>query len=218
MIKPSLTKIGIMLLISCSVVQTGCITPYRPSEAAILDAKFSAEVKPRIALLPPRFSLGSSSGIESGSELSLGRMIVEKLRKRVPQVWVSPEDAVSLIQDANVLPEYEALLDGFQKTGIASKARLAKIGTAVNCPYIALCNLNYSQETSPRWIGVFRYGRVTIQVLSVATGAVVFEGIGKGETGPGYGSRDMGTNYVFRLAASDVISQLPGSHDEDEAR
>lgn len=200
------------LLICISIAVGGCASSYAVRRnPTVLDAGFAAQVRPKIALLPPRFSLGTVGGVEIGSELALGRLIVQRLKTNASQEWLAPEETVSAIQDANALPDYEALLDGFQKTGIASKTRLAKIGEAVKAPYIALCNLRYNQYEKPGWLGTFRSAQMTIQVLSITTGTVVFEGIGTGETGPGYGTRDEGTEYVFRVAADEIIGQFPGS-------
>lgn len=187
-----------ILLISCA---TGSGT------ATVLDKSFQP-VNTKISLLPPRFKFDATGSIDVGSEQSIGRMVYNSLVQRTPSDWLSPEESVSLIQDANVLSEYESLLDGYQKTGIPSKSKLMILSETVKCPYIALCQIDY-KVTGITGMSNYRIAGLTIQVLSAADGKVVLELVGNAQCGSG--GYDIGAVPIMQKAIDEAISYFPGA-------
>ncbi|KQC03887.1 MAG: hypothetical protein APR54_09085 [Candidatus Cloacimonas sp. SDB] len=172
----------------------------------ILDTSFNPESK--ISLLPPRFNFESTGNIGIGSEVTVGRMIYDLLVERTPADWLSPEESVSLIQDADVLEDYEELLEGYQRTGIPSKAKLQSIMGAVECPYIALCQIDH-RISGVQGMSGYRFTNITIQILSAAEGKVVLELLGEAECGSG--SFDVGASKLMETAINKAINFYPGS-------
>ena len=184
---------------------SGCATG--SGTVTILDPNFNP-VNSKISLLPPRFRFESSGSIEVGSEQNIGRMIYNSLYQRTSTDWLSPDESVSLIQDANVLDAYESLLDGYQKTGIPSKAKLTTLSKALNCPYLALCQIDH-RVTGVIGMSGYRHASITIQVLSAKNGKVVLELIGNAECGSG--SYDIGATSLMKKAIDEVTSCFPGA-------
>lgn len=187
-----------LLIMSCA---TGSGT------ATVMDKSFQA-ANSKISLLPPRFKFDASGSIDIGSEQSIGRMVYNSLIQRTPSEWLSPEESVSLIQDANVLNEYESLLDGYQKTGIPSKSKLMKLSETVKCPYIALCQIDY-KVTGILGMSNYRIAGLTIQVLSANDGKVVLEIVGNAQCGSG--AYDIGAVEIMQKAIDEAISYFPGA-------
>jgi hypothetical protein len=194
----SLVLFTSFLLISCA---TGSGT------ATVLDKSFNPE-NSKISLLPPRFKFDATGTIDIGSEQSIGRMVYNTLVQRTSSDWLSPEESVSLIQDANVLDEYEALLDGYQKTGIPSKSKLMILSETVKCPYIALCQIEY-KITGITGMSNYRIAGLTIQVLSANDGKVVLELVGSAQCGSG--GYDIGAVEIMQKAIDEAISYFPGA-------
>lgn len=187
-----------LLIMSCA---TGSGT------ATVIDKSFQA-ANSKISLLPPRFKFESSGYIDIGSEQSIGRMVYNSLVQRTPSEWLSPEESVSLIQDANVLDEYEALLDGYLKTGIPSKSKLMKLSETVKCPYIALCQIDH-KVTGIKGESNYRIAGLTIQVISANDGKVVLEIVGNAQCGSGV--YDIGADKLIQKAIDEAISYYPGA-------
>jgi len=171
------------------------------------DPSFNASTA-KIALLPPRYALGSPTGIVIGAERKFGSIIFSTLIERTNSQWLSPDEGVSKIQDANVLPEYEALLDGYQKTGIPSRDRLAKISNAVGSPYVALCTINY-YVSGILGMSDYRVASLTLQVLSAQSGQVILEISGKANCGSG--GYDIGEDKLLKLTADEAINYYPNA-------
>ena len=197
--------IFIALLFLVTILESGCATS--SGTATILDKSFNPD-NSKISLLPPRFKFGSTGAIEVGSEQSIGRLIYNSLNDRTSSKWLSPEESVSLIQDANVLDEYESLLDGYLKTGIPSKTKLMKLSKSLNCPYIALCQIDH-KVTGTIGMGNYRLASITIQVLSANDGKVVLEISGSGQCGSG--GYDIGAAQLIQKVTDEAISYYPGA-------
>jgi hypothetical protein len=161
-----------------------------------------------IALLPPRYALGAATGIVIGKDRKFGDLIFKTLKRRTSSQWTPSDDAVSKIQDANALPEYEALLDGYQKTGIASKDRLQKIGAVIGVQNIALCTISYS-VSGIMGMSNYRNASLTFQILSTQTGQVLLEIMGTAECGSG--AYDIGEDKLFQKTVDAAINYYPSA-------
>jgi hypothetical protein len=193
----------LFVFLVCSFVLAGCATG--SGSISLRDPSLNTATA-RISLLPPRYALGVPNGIVIGAERKFSGIIFSTLTDRTNSQWVSPDDAVSKIQDANVLPEYEALLDGYQKTGIPSRDRLIKISNAVGTPYIALCTINYYVSGTTATTG-YRVASLTLQLISAQSGQVVLEISGKGDCGSG--GYDIGEDKILQRAANEAINYYP---------
>lgn len=193
------------VVLSTSILVMSCATG--SGTATVLDKNFQP-LDAKISLLPPRFKFNASGSIDIGSEQSIGRMVYNSLLQRTSSKWLSPEESVSLIQDANVLNDYETLLDGYQKTGIPSKSKLMILSGTLKCPYIALCQIDY-KVTGILGHSNYRIAGLTIQVLSANDGKVVLELVGNAECGSG--AYDIGATEVMQKAIDEAISYYPGA-------
>lgn len=189
-------------LLSCAS-GSGSITIY--------DQSFQANNN-KIALLPPRFKFTNTGSIDLGSEIKIGRLIYNTLRKRTQAIWLSPEESVSLIQDANILDQYESLLDGYTKTGIPSKSKLMILSKTLNSPYIALCQVDY-KVTGIMGEANYRLAGLTFQVLSANEGKVVLELVGNAQCGSG--AYDIGATGVMQMAIDEAIKYFPNAKYND---
>lgn len=197
-ILPLIILLVSILLVSCAT-GGGTLTTF--------DKSFRSE-NAKISLLPPRFDFDATGSIESGSEQKIGQMIYNTLVKRTSSEWVSPDKSVSLIQEANVLNEYESFLDGYKKTGIPSKSRLEVLSETVKTPYIALSQIEH-KVTGNIGMSNYRITNVTILVLSATKGKVVLEVVGNAQCGSG--TYDIGAVALMQKSIDEAISKFPGA-------
>ena len=195
----------LVIILFASILVSSCATT--SGTVTVLDKSFNP-VNSKISLLPPRFKFESSGAIDIGTERSVGRMVYISLVQRTKAEWLSPEESVSLIQDANVLSEYESFLDGYLKTGIPSKKNLIKLSETVDCPYITLCQIDY-RVTGIEGISNYRLASLTIQVISANEGKVVLELVGNAQCGSG--AYDIGATVLMQKAIDEAIAYFPGA-------
>ena len=193
----------VVIIILASILVSSCATT--SGTATVLDKSFNP-VNSKISLLPPRFKFESSGAIDIGTEQSVGRMVYNSLVQRTTAEWLSPEESVSLIQDADILNDYESFLDGYLKTGIPSKTKLIKLSETVDCPYITLCQIDYN-VTGIEGISNYRLASLTIQVISTNEGKVVLELVGNAQCGSG--GYDIGAAPLMQNAIDEAISYFP---------
>ncbi|MEI8102452.1 MAG: hypothetical protein WCG61_02875 [Chlorobium sp.] len=192
-----------MMLLMAVAVLAGCATG--SGGITLKDDSFKVK-NANVALLPPRLALGSNTGIVIGIEHKAKDVIYNELTIRTTSNWIAPDDAVSKIQDANVLTEYEAFLDGYVRTGIPSKDKLAKIGKAIGSDYIALATISH-QVSGRIGMGGYRQAGMSLQVLSVNNGKLVLEVSGDADCGSG--AYDVGADALINQAAKQAISYYP---------
>lgn len=193
------------IILFASILVSSCA--YVSGAVTVLDKNFNP-VNSKISLLPPRFKFESRGAIDIGTEQSIGRMVYTSLVQRTTAEWLSPEKSVSLIQDANVLSEYESFLDGYLKTGIPSKTKLIKLSETVDCPYITLCQIDY-RVTGVESLSDYRLASLTIQVISANDGKFVLELVGNAQCGSG--AYDIGAIPLIQKAIDKAISYFPGA-------
>jgi len=111
-------------------------------------------------------------------------MIYNSLENRITASWLSPEESIALIQNAKIRNEYDSLLKDYQKTWIPDQSKLIEISEAVNCPYLALCQIDH-RITGNDATSHYRLTNITIQIISASNRKVVLELVGNAECGSG---------------------------------
>jgi len=162
-----------------------------------------------IALFPPQYSFGNEGqSLEAGSELMIGEMVYTILEQRTSSIWMSPDETVTFIQDAELIDVYVKLIEGYQKSGIISKTRLKKLTDAVGTPYIAVCEVSHRVSGVTGMSG-YRSTSITLQVLSSANGKVVLELLGNAQCGSG--GYDVGAGELMKMSIDKAVDHYPGA-------
>jgi hypothetical protein len=162
----------------------------------------------KISILSPIFKFGSAGTIDDETELNIGKMIYNSLESRILASWLSPEESIALIKNAKIENDYESLLNDYQKTWISNKSKLIEISKSVNCPYIAICQIDH-RVTGSDATSHFRLTNITIQIISADDGKVVLELVGDAECGSG--GHDIGVVKLIQRAVDKAISNYPGA-------
>jgi hypothetical protein len=196
----------IVLIVFSSMIISSCGTG-GSGTVPILDDSFNP-VNLKISLLSPIFKFGSAGTIDDESVLNIGKMIYNSLESRIPAKWMSPEESIALIQNAKKQNEYESFLNDYQKTWIPDNSKLIEISESVNCPYIALCQIDH-RVTGSDATSHYRLTGITIQVISANSGKVVLELVGNAECGSG--GHDIGAVKLIQKAIDEAISKYPGA-------
>jgi hypothetical protein len=195
----------IILIVFTSIIISSCATGN--SGSISIDDSFSL-INLKISILSPVFKFGSAGTIDDESVLNLSKMIYNSLESRISAKWLSPEESITLIKNANMLKEYESFLNDYQKTWISDKSKLIEISESVNCPYIAICKIEHlvtgSDATSH-----YRITNINIQIISADNGKVVLELVGDAECGSG--GHDIGVVKLIQKAVDKAISNYPGA-------
>jgi len=200
----------IILIVFTSILVSSCGTG-GSGTVSIIDDSFNP-VNSKISLLSPIFKFGSAGTIDDESVLSIGKMVYNSLERRISAKWLSPEESVTLIQNAKIQNEYETFLEDYQKTEIPNKSKLIEISESVNCPYIALCQIDH-KVTGSDATSHYRLISITIQVISANNSNVVLELVGNAECGSG--GHDIGVVKLIQKAIDEAISKYPGAKPVD---
>lgn len=204
--KHTFTFLFIVTITISSILFFSCATG--SGSASVKDKSFNPDVA-SIALFPPQQSFGTEGqSLEIGSEQLMGEIVYASLVQRTSSNWMSPDETVTRIQDAELLDDYIKLLEGYQKTGILSKTRLQKLTAVVGTPYIALCEVSH-RVTGITGMQGYRYTSITLQVLSSEDGKVVLELLGNAQCGSG--GYDVGAGELMKKSIDEAINHYPGA-------
>ncbi|HEY5594766.1 MAG TPA: hypothetical protein VIL61_06370 [Nitrospiria bacterium] len=135
----------------------------------------------------------------------------------IPQV--PPQEALSLLNGADLADEYSNMLWDYETSGILRKASLKRIGEAMGVRYlIQLSLLQYTQDTSTRFSGLgIRFIqtrsstlRVFGQIWDTSTGAIVWEGASEVTlAGENVREKPIPFEEVATRVWQELIKQLP---------
>jgi len=195
----------IPILITTMII-SGCAAG-RDGTVSIQEESFNL-VNLKISILSPIFKFGSAGTIDDETELNIGKMIYNSLESRISASWLSPEESIALIKNAKIENDYESLLNDYQKTWISDKSKLIEISKSVNCPYIAICQIDH-RVTGSDATSHYRLTNITIQIISADNGKVVLGLVGDAECGSG--GHDIGVVKLIQRAVDKAISNYPGA-------
>ena len=150
----------------------------------------------------------------------LGESFSKVLRQIHPEIpQIPPQEALSLINRADLADEYTNMLRDYETSGILRKASLKRIGEIVGARYlIQLSLLQYTQDTSTR-ASVFGIRfmqtrsstlRVFAQIWDAAAGEIVWEGSSSVTlAGEDVREKPIAFEEVATRAWQELIKQLP---------
>jgi hypothetical protein len=188
-----------MIILSCATSRNATVS--------IQEESFSL-VNLKISILSPIFKFGSAGTIDDETELNIGKMIYNSLESRISASWLSPEESIAFIKNAKIENDYESLLNDYQKTWISDRSKLIEISKSVNCPYIAISQIDH-RVTGSDATSHYRLTNITIQIISADNGKVVLELVGDAECGSG--GHDIGVVKLIQKAVDKAISNYPGA-------
>lgn len=150
----------------------------------------------------------------------LGDSFSKALRQIHPEIpQVPTQEALSIINRADLAEEYARMLKDYEESGILRKATLSKIGKALGVRYvIQLSLLQYTQDTSTRFsiLGIRFLQtrsstlRVFAQIWDTSTGGIVWEGSSFVTlAGEDVREKPIAFEEVATRAWSELIKQLP---------
>lgn len=211
-------RLGFWSIVAISIVTAGCAGPLKQFTYQASELSKSADFA-RQNLLFARVGILTATGVEN-YRLVIGDSLAKALQELEPQIAiVDPDQALSLINWADLSEDYTQMLREHQISGILRKGILNRIGRALDVRYLILPNLlEYTRDTSTRVsiLGV-RFVqtrsstlRVLAQIWDAEMGSIVWEGTAEVTlAGEDIREKPIPFEEVALLAWKELIKKLP---------
>jgi len=211
-------RLGFWSIVAIGISIAGCAGPLKQFTYQASELSRSADFT-RQNLLSTKMGILSATGVEN-YRLIIGDSLAKALKELDPKVaLVDPNQAVNLINRADLAQDYTLMLREYETSGILRKGILKRVSQALGVRYLILPNLlEYRRDTSTRIsvLGV-RFVqtrsstlRVLAQIWDAETGGIVWEGSAEVTlAGEDIREKPIPFEEVALLAWKELIKKLP---------